>query len=307
MKIINITTVFVFLFCFELKAQPKTPEFKTESIELKFTKFLNGCMSDSINTVGNNLVYNLKGQIFGQNGVLLPALSDGFSGNTNRSTPWETLSELVAAYQQKDVGKIKDLYTKESQQKVSQVFEGENAPKALEALSMCGKVKVMMGFEYKNGYYAIVETEKYGVNSNFLVLEKGKYKLSMLADKSPISWNIALYWKFKPEPFKKPTVTFVPDSISLSVPKEMVFNISTPKNWVIVFTDKLGSPVTVYAQDGGINDAENLAQQVKFVFDARSFVIKGDYTLYVLESNYPIQVVHEEMKDKASAIKIKVY
>lgn len=307
MKIINITTVFVFLFCFELKAQPKTPEFKTESIELKFTKFLNGCMSDSINTVGNNLVYNLKGQIFGQNGVLLPALSDGFSGNTNRSTPWETLSELVAAYQQKDVGKIKDLYTKESQQKVSQVFEGENAPKALEALSMCGKVKVMMGFEYKNGYYAIVETEKYGVNSNFLVLEKGKYKLSMLADKSPISWNIALYWKFKPEPFKKPTVTFVPDSISLSVPKEMVFNISTPKNWVIVFTDKLGSPVTVYAQDGGINDAENLAQQVKFVFDARSFVIKGDYTLYVLESNYPIQIVHEEMKDKASAIKIKVY
>lgn len=307
MKIINITTVFVFLFCFELKAQPKTPEFKTESIELKFTKFLNGCMSDSINTVGNNLVYNLKGQIFGQNGVLLPALSDGFSGNTNRSTPWETLSELVAAYQQKDVGKIKDLYTKESQQKVSQVFEGENAPKALEALSMCGKVKVMMGFEYKNGYYAIVETEKYGVNSNFLVLEKGKYKLSMLADKSPISWNIALYWKFKPEPFKKPTVTFVPDSISLSVPKEMVFNISTPKNWVIVFTDKLGSPVTVYAQDGGINDAENLAQQVKFAFDARSFVVKGDYTLYVLESNYPIQVVHEEMKDKASAIKIKVY
>ena len=288
-------------------AQNSIPAFTTSDIELKFTKFLNGCMKDSLNTVGNNLLYKLKGQQFGENGINLPQISDGFTGKTNQATPWEVLSELIYAYQQKDVKKIKELYNSASQEKVVKVFEGENAQAALTALSECGKVKALMGFEYKNGYYVIVETEKYGINYNYLIKEKGKYKLSMLEEKSPLTWNIALYWKFRPKPLIKPNIVMMADSILLTEKKELVFKEANPKNWVIIFSDRVGTPVTAYAQDGGFNDEDNLSQQIKIAFEARALITKGIYNLYIVESNYPIQVVNEDMKEKAIPVKIKVY
>jgi len=307
MKKIIVITVIAFLSYYYTTAQNNIPVFNSTNIELKFSKFLNGCMKDSLNTVGNNLVYRLKGQQFGENGINLPLLSDGFSGKSNRSTPWETLTELVAAYQQKDVRKIKELYNSTSQEKVSKVFDGENAQVALDALSACGKVKVMMGFEYKDGYYAIVETEKYGINSNYFVKEKGIYKLSYLDEKSAITWNLSLYWKFKPKPFLQPAIVTLADSISFTETKDFNFKVSAAKNWVIIFSDRVGSPVTAYVQDGGYRDDDNLEQQIKLAFEAKILLSKGNYNLFILESNYPVQVVNEEMKAKAVPFKLKVY
>jgi len=288
-------------------SQTKIPEFKTSDVEIRFTKFLNGCMADPANTVGNELVYKLKGQVFSDEEGNIPLISEGFSGKTNQATPWETLSEIVAAYQKKDVKKIKSLYNKSSQAKVSSVFEGENAQNALSTLSQCGSVKVLMGFEYNDGYYAIVETENLGINSNYFVLEKGKYKLSVLTDKNPASWNLALYWKFRPKPFLTPLSISKPDSISISEVKNMIFGLSMQRNWIIIFQDKIGEPVLVYAQDGGYNDNDNKWQQVSILFNADKLINKGNKTLYVIESNYPIQVVNENMFEKALKFQLKVY
>jgi len=296
-----------FAFSYYGISQNLIPEFKTESIEIRFTKYLNGCMPDPENTIGNEYVYRLKGQIFKDNDGRIPSLQDGFNGKTAQSTPWETLSELVAAYKAKDVKKIKSLYNKSSQAKVSAIFEGENAQNALNTLSQCGEVKILMGFEYQNGYYAIVETENLGINSNYFILEKGKYKLSALADKNPASWNLALYWKFRPKEFLKPVKISKPDSIALNETRNMVFRLSSQGSWIIIFRDKAGEPVLSYAQDGGYRDNDNKWQQVSLSFGAANMIAKGNYTLYAIESNYPVQVVNDEMKSKALPIIIKVY
>ncbi|HPD63988.1 MAG TPA: hypothetical protein P5050_00355 [Bacteroidia bacterium] len=288
-------------------SQVRFPEFRTDDIELKFTKYLNGCMNDPEHTSDNELIYKLKGQIFNENEGYIPTASDGFNGKTTQSTPWETLSELVFAYMKKDVRKIKSLYNKSSQEKVSKVFEGENAQSAMQTLSECGKVKVLMGFEYQGGYMAVVETENLGINLNYFVIEKGKYRLSALADKSPVSWNIALYWKFRPQPFKTPTFLNIPDSISLTESKSFIFNLSASRNWLIVFRDIDGEPVFSYAQDGGMRDMDNSWQRVTLNISGKDFISKGKHTFYVIESNYPVQVVNPVMKTAAASFTIKVY
>jgi len=264
-------------------------------------------MPDPANTIGNELVYQFKGQIFKENQGKIPQKEDGFTGKTDQITPWETLSELVWAYRNKDVKKIKSLYNKNSQSKVSSVFEGENSTSALNTLSQCGEVKVLMGFEYQNGYYAIIETENLGITSNYFVLEKGKYKLSVLADKNPASWNIALYWKYKPKEFMQPAKITFPDSISITDTRNMVFDLTNQGNWIIVFSDKVGEPVLAYAQDGGYRDNDNQWKQISFPFKASNLISKGRYTLYAIESNYPIQVVNVGMQEKAKPISIIVY
>lgn len=288
-------------------AQFKFPEFKTENVELRFTKYLNGCMNDPEHTSGDELVYQLKGQLFNQDEGAIPQIANGFTGKTQMSTPWETLSELVYAYQKKDVKKIKSLYNKASQEKVSRVFEGEHASVALQTLSNCGKVNVLMGFEYQDGYLAVVESENLGINLNYFVPEKGKYKLAALNDKSPVSWNIALYFKFRPQPFKTPVLINIPDSISVNDIKNFIFGLSSPGNWLIVFRDKDGEPVFTYAQDGGLRDMDNAWQRTTLMINGKDFISRGKHTFYVIESNYPVQVVNPLMIKQAISFTIKVY
>jgi hypothetical protein len=65
---------------------------------------------DPAHTQNGKLVYSLNGQVFSDSGAKVTPSA----GSTARSTPYETLSELLVAYHTIDIDKIRSLYTPES-------------------------------------------------------------------------------------------------------------------------------------------------------------------------------------------------
>ena len=137
------------------------------------------------------LVYALQGQSFdGDAGVVAPA-----KGATARTTPWQTLSELLPAYASVDVAAIRSLYTAGS----SAFFERLEAKPELRQrwLGMMGKVtgaKLLLAYQSGDRVVAFVELQG-GAGACPFAFEKvgGQYLLTTdTGGAGDVFWNTSL-------------------------------------------------------------------------------------------------------------------
>lgn len=284
------------------------PPFNKEQLEIRLSKSMPGIMDDEDNTKGDSLVYILKGQLFENKEGEIQKTTEGFNGQSNRSTPWETLTELLSAYESRDINKIIDLYDNSSQAQVEAIFKGQNAEQVLDQVSNAGDVYVLAGFEYKKkGYYAISETKNLGIVANYFVKVKGKYKLSALQDENPLSWNIALYFKFKPEPLVPPELISYPDSVNVNDDIKLEFQLKDEGRWIILFRETVGEAAVRLVEDNGTGDEDLSLGRVSISIQTKVYFNIGEYELLSQESNYPIQRVTTDIIPNALKIPIKVY
>jgi hypothetical protein len=76
--------------------------------------------------------------------------------------------------------------------------------------------------------------------------------------------------------------------------------------WVSLFYNRPGSNAIVVAQDNGRNDFDNNAGKVILHLNGDIFPEKGNYTLYIIASNYPIQRFSQNFLTQKS-IQLKIY
>ncbi|MBA4146745.1 MAG: hypothetical protein H0X66_01425 [Verrucomicrobia bacterium] len=134
------------------------PKYSKSSITAQIPTNTVGYIKDAAFELGTNVVYTLNGQIFinSANGNI-QTVAEGFSGATDKSTPWKTLTELLAVYQQGVTSnKVAALYTPDSQEFLDEIFtDAEVTTRFKEFSSSITNMQVLMGFDLSNGFYAI--------------------------------------------------------------------------------------------------------------------------------------------------------
>ena len=126
---------------------------------------------DPSHTEDGKLVYSIAGHIFSEaEGKVVPS-----SSSTAKSTPLETLSELLSAYHAKDIDKVRSLYTPES----ASFFEGiASNPAAKDRwLQMMEKITgatVIMSFEHAGRTIVFARMEGAGFVTPLAFVKSGK-------------------------------------------------------------------------------------------------------------------------------------
>ncbi len=132
--------------------------------------------------------------------------------------------------------------------------------------------------------------------------------MQRIVDTSAILWNSGLYFRFKPKPIKEVNLVQQLDSVPLNGEQRLVFNVSQPGNWILLYKYQNKSPVLIRVQDGDTNlDLESLPSVVEIKLDRRNLSGVKIYEILAAESNYPIYMVNEELIKKAIRIQFKVY
>jgi hypothetical protein len=168
--------------------------FKIQSLTLRYKidKIL-GYQSDPQHESNGYVQYQINGQIFlNGSGRIIAAPS------TKRATPWETLAELLSAYQKKDTQLIKNLFTIQSQAKIEQTLsDKQKRGRFLDAIGSIQHMIVFIGFEYKGGFVVLIQTHEGEPPFPFyLVQESGQWKMSSFVDTGIMVTNIAMcLWK----------------------------------------------------------------------------------------------------------------
>src|SRR5665213_752292 len=125
MKTLNTIWIITLAFTFYATAEDRFPSFSETSLKVAIPTEMQGYQSipkdqptpdyevvTNVNTIVTNAIFTLTGQIFtnatdGQ----IQTTSEGFSGITDKSTPWKTLTELLAVYRQGSDQKKLGLFT----------------------------------------------------------------------------------------------------------------------------------------------------------------------------------------------------
>lgn len=159
-----------------------------------------GYMADPAFQVGSNVVYKLNGQIFtNADSGHLQTMAEGFTGTTNLSTPWITLTRLLAVYQQGVTSNsIKQLYTPSSQSFIDDIFTNADATSRFYSFGRSiTNMDVLLGFDDANGFFAVTS---YGSSGNapdtmpyFLVKTNGQYLLSYRESNETNTSNIGTF------------------------------------------------------------------------------------------------------------------
>lgn len=288
-------------------AQAKVPSYEFKPVEIKFAAGFTGLMNDPTHKNGNELVYKYNGQIFDKTDGQIPTKEDGFEGNTKRSTPWETLSELLLAYREKNFDKILSLYTVTTQDQLITLLAGEKKDKFLNHVSKISKAKILAGFEYKEGVLVIYESKELGISSCYMIKKKKKYVLSSFNDDGPEAWNLSLYFKFKPEPVVAPLMQTSLDSMGSTETKRIDFKLSRPNNFVTICGEKVGQSVLYNIKDNSEYDLNPEPGIVGIDFNKSKSAMPKQYMLYMAETNYPLTMVSETILKGAKSFTFKVY
>jgi hypothetical protein len=265
-------------------------------------------MADEKNTNGDFITYNLYGQMFENNeNNNIQTLDEGFSGITDRSTPWKTLTELLAAYNAQNRDKIIELYNVATKSKAIEVYTGNTSNEILRNFSGVKNVNVLVGFQYLNGYLGIIEIEGIGINTNYFVQENGQYLLSALDINEPIVWNLTAYLKYRPEPLNRPDIVSRIDSLKWNEEKTIYFKLNKPSNWILLFKNKVNNPVLYGVQDGSEEDIDKSPGSIEIRLKGSRLLENGNLTIYGIESNYPVITVLNYMFDNATSFQIVSY
>ena len=176
------------------------PGFTKAQIKITIPTNLPGYEPSPGSGAGRNAVYTLNGQIFtNASDGHIQTTAEGFSGTTDKRTPWKTLTELLAAYQQGcDENRIRALYTTSSQRFLDQVFRiPDNAARFRDYGKSIKGMQVVMGFDLKDGYMVNVSVNDTDSPNDltpfYFVQTNGVYLLSQFSDNDPRTANIAVF------------------------------------------------------------------------------------------------------------------
>lgn len=287
-------------------AQNKYPDYTIGDLEIKIPASLPGIKPDAINN--GFITYTLKGQLFasGQNNIIQET-SAGFSGKSDKATPYQTLTELVSVVRKSDWKAMKKLYVKSSAKELDNLIPEDKRADYFNSLNENKEVKVIGCFEYRNGVLVLIENPDKSVNTAFFVKDGKKYMMQRLVDSSAMVWNLALYFRFRPQPVKPAELVSKLDSVSIDAEQKLVFN-TKPGNWVLLFKDQASSPVIIRVQDGDAETDFNPSPGVVEVrLDKRNLSGTKQYTISASESNYPVYMVSDELLQNATKVSFKVY
>jgi hypothetical protein len=178
------------------------PSFVRNAIDFAVPTNTPGCLNDPSFLVGTNYVYKLNGQNFpaSVNGHI-QSTAEGFSGKTDESTPWKTLTELLAAYQNgSSENEIRALYDDASTNFLTMVYGNEQMKARFQAMGLSiTAMQAVWGYDYAGGYLAQVRLSfkdgRREVSQYYFVLKGGRYKVSSLniPKPDPSLMNIGLF------------------------------------------------------------------------------------------------------------------
>jgi len=253
-------------------AQNTFPDFSFANIQINVPTSMAYLQDDSIKINGNNLVYNLNGQIYNiDNGEgHIQTTAEGFSGFTDRSTPWKTLTELLAAYQNNDFNAVKSLFTTAGQDSI------------------------------ENFLPTPADISQYMEQSSTIVWNIGTH---CMYDPQPV---------LTPSLIAQPdTIYAAYDTLGNSLPSQiniMEFQMNIPGNYLSFFVldeDLSRGYVLIRIQEGSSLDINSASGIFSFEISGEGF-LEGDLTLYAVESNYLIDGVTQEMIDNALEFSLNV-
>lgn len=318
MKLVLFLTLLLTFNCLKLAfAVNKFPVFKTEKVQIKIPTNIMGIKDDPVNTSDDFIVYNINGQFFkNRTDGVLQTVKKGFNGKTNRSTPWEVLTEQLASYHMKKWDKLLSLYDKDSQKMMKEKTKKEDIPKILEQLN--DKIKgmtVLLGYEFQNGHMAIWHEEASDTkNYSFFKKNNEKYVLSSIHvnvdDNNQIFWNLGLYLKYLPGPLSKPRLVRPILQMEEDETRRFMFKLNKKGNWLTLFKNKIDSRAPITVKDNGPREYNfvDLSKSDSLIeIDMKGwFFGKGMHTIYAIESNYPIGKITKQMIKKAFRFQVQV-
>lgn len=182
-------------------AQDVFPEFTTSLTTIHIPiDVLQGYHEDPGHEVGAYVAYTVNGQFFTDPAQgHLQTLAEGFSGTSDRSTPWKTLTELLAAYQTTDIDAIRALYTAASQVALDGLLtDPETQVRFMNFMGAIAGMDVLLGFDHKNGFLAIVNIHYSGESQTdlmpfFFVQAGSAYLLSSVVLDEAIDSNTVVF------------------------------------------------------------------------------------------------------------------
>lgn len=202
-----ITQLFLVLLvtlAWKVHAEDRFPDFSTSDIRIyiPIERIIHAYQPDLVNEVGFNFSYDVHGQLFLDSSEgHIQTLTEGFSGTTDKSTPWKTLTELLAAYHTADIDAVKSLYTGDTQDYINE-FLSDPAVKNrfINYMNAVKGIKVLLGFNHKNGFVALVNLDygesaeyRYSLTPFFFIQENNRYLLSRVTLNEPSLANISTY------------------------------------------------------------------------------------------------------------------
>jgi len=307
--------IFINLFiCQQGLCENIFPQFNNQNLKIEIPSNLPLIKKDPGKTINDKIVYYLKGQIFkGEKEGILQTVSEGFSGKSDKSTPWETLTEMLASYHAKNLDKMITLYGA-AEQKTLRKMPISESKKLMEKHGQIKKIKINLGYQYKKGFLVswIDPTRKIPGLSFFKKI-KGKYLLSSVdvGENDKLFWNVGLYLTHAPKPLLRPKLKKGFKTISENQKKKLSLKLKNKGYWLTIFTSKVDSQVLFTVQDNDVASNKNFRDLnkksglVELEFNREMFSQKKDYQLYAIESNYPIWKVNKTMIDKALVLNIK--
>lgn len=204
--------VYVILLCslilvfsiWDANAEDSFPEFLMSDIRVyvPIEQIIHGYQEDLEHEIGFNFSYNIHGQLFPEPAQgHIQALAEGFSGKTDKGTPWKTLTELLSAYHHTDIEMVKSVYTAETQEYITQFLSDPNVKERfIQYMNAVKGMRVILGFEHKHGFVAFIELDygeaaenRYSQTYFFFVRNGVEYLLSRVTLDEAITANIATF------------------------------------------------------------------------------------------------------------------
>ena len=145
-----------------LQASDSFPTFGEYSYAIAIPTNIVGCQIDTNKLVGTNLVYSLVGQVFSNSSLgHIQTLAEGFSGTTDRATPWKIITEMLAVSQQGAVSnKMSSLYSVGSQSYIDSIYTNATTFASFRAFSTSiTNMQALMGYEASGGFIAITSIQ----------------------------------------------------------------------------------------------------------------------------------------------------
>jgi hypothetical protein len=280
------------------------PSLNMKEQQIIFPAFISGMLRDtSAKLSGDTFIYRLRSQWF-----IDQPLPLGKKESPGRSTPFETMNELVIAYATKNAGRIVELYRPDARKKISELLTRDQKEEVLNYFAGAKNVVLLAILQIQNGYLIYTRDDIYGVHENYLTLYQGKYYATPLDNhRSATRWNIGLYLKFLPKPFfELPLFTF-PDSISIT--DSLKIECSLPAGYHIqMFHESPGQLIPYRIEDNGPQDLAAEAGKILFYMSADGFpVVDGKYSFYLTSSNFPVAKISPSLLRKGRKYTLKKY
>ena len=153
--------------CMAQACYAQTPLFQAFNLSITIPKNKATVLEDTNSiAVGSNYIYKVRGQFFtnGLDGQIVASIAS----NSDKSSPWKTLSSLLACYHGgTSSNDLRSLYTEQSKGFINAIYtNSDSLARYTNFANSITNMTVVLGFETEsNGYVAITEISGVGNSS----------------------------------------------------------------------------------------------------------------------------------------------